>query len=658
MPQSEAPLPFNRRAFLATGTAFGVAAVAPGGLPHAAADQGALLAQDPPYAESTVFTNADRSLPYNVYHQVGIVKARDDVLIAYAEGRIATSDQTRTVDLVYRRSTDGGRTWDQKLSVLTRHSTIRHDGADRPVCYFNACLVFDSETGTLWAFCDRKIGEPDYTEEHQFDANRMVYLTSTDNGVSWSKINEVPAALFDGKPGDRHVSTSGHGLQTSSGRLLVPVSHQYKDYRPDYTSSFLYSDNGGRTWRISEEIPPRPPYAGFAELRIAEPVPGTILAVGRGRNGDSDPGLTGGHFKVRSVSTDDGLTWSGAVLERDLPEWFNGVDHGMINLDQPRNDLLIISSSGVPSGFTGHRGNLTAYYSPNQGRDWRRGPRFVSGASNNSDLVQLGPELAGCLFCKGKYAGRSIFQSPEVVFARFSLDWLYDNDRVPPAARWALDEGSGELVASSGSQRYDGRISGAGWVTDGGRSALAFDGSGAYVDFGDVLDPGSGSLTVTLWFRRSTGAPPGAQQGLITKGNLVSGYAGWSVVLAADGRPVVRINAGGGTAQRASQQRATGVLDDDWHQLALVIDRARRSVTGFLDGSNEGWQPGGSGPAGNVITGFGAIDSGEPLRLGCTSRDGVPADFFAGRIDDVRIHRRALSDLELEELHRAGRPVD
>ncbi len=657
MPQTDAPIPLNRRAFLAAGTAIGAAAVTSSGLTSAAADEGVLLAEAAPYAESTVFTNTDRTLPYNVYHQVGMIKARDDVLIAYAEGRIATSDQTRTVDLVYRRSTDGGLTWDDELSVLTRHSMINYDGAERPVCYFNACLLFDSGTGTILAFCDRKIGEPDYTEEHQFDANRMVYLTSADNGVTWSKIKEVPAELFAGKPGHRHVSTAGHGLRTSSGRLLVPVSHQYKDYRPDFTSSFLYSDDGGASWRISEEIPPRPPYAGFAELRIAEPVPGTILAVGRGRNGDSDPGLTGGHFKIRSTSTDDGLTWSGAELERDVPEWFNGVDHGMINIDQPRPGVLIISSSDVPSGFTEHRGNLTAYYSQSQGRDWRRGPRFVSGASNNSDLVQLGPELAGCLFCKGKYAGRSIFQSPEVVFARFSLDWLFDTDRRPPVARWTLDEGAGELVASTGSQRYDGRVSGAQWVVDGGRPAMAFDGSGAYVDFGDVLDPGTGSLTVTLWFRRAGSAPPGTPQGLITKGNLLSGHAGWSMVLAPDGRPVVRVNAGGGTVQRASQQQAAGVLDDDWHQLALVLDRPRRSVTGFLDGSNYGWQPGGSGPAANVITGFGAIDSVEPLRLGCTSSGGVPGDFFAGRIDDVRIHRRALSNLELEELHRAGRPA-
>ncbi len=655
MPQTDAPPPLNRRAFLLSGTAIGVSALGSVGLPTARADEDALLEREATYAESTVFSNTDRSLPYNVYHQVGIIQAGDGVLIAYAEGRIETSDLTRRVDLVCRRSTDGGVTWDDELSVLTRHSTIRYDGADRPQCYFNACLLYDSATGTIWAFCDRKIGDPEYTEEHQFDANRMVYLSSTDNGVSWSGIREVPAALFDDKPGDRHVSTSGHGLRTSSGRLLVPVSHQYRDYRPDFTVSFLYSDDGGQTWLISEAIPPRLPYAGFAELRIAEPEPGTILAVGRGRNGDSDPGLTAGHYKVRSVSTDDGLTWSGAELERDLPEWFNGVDHGMIDFGRARRDLMIISTSDVPSGFTEHRGNLAAFYSLSQGRDWRRGPRFVSGASNNSDLVRLGSDRAGCLYCKGKYAGRSVFQSPEVVFARFSLDWLFGTDRVPPAAHWPLNEGRGSMITSSGAQSYDGRVVGGRWVNDGGAPTLAFDGSEAYVDLGDILDPGTGSLTITLWFRRAGAAPPESQQGLITKGNLVSGYAGWSMVLAKDGRPVVRVNAGGGTEQRASQQCAGGVLDDDWHHLALVIDRSRNSVTGFLDGSNDGWVSGGSGPATDAIAGFGAIDSAEPLRLGCTSRDGTPADFFAGRMDDVRIHRRALSNLELEELSRSGR---
>ncbi|GAB3761317.1 sialidase family protein [Microlunatus parietis] len=654
MPQTDHPLPLDRRSFLITGAAAGASALGLGAVQTlpASADESAA---PPPYSETTVFTNADRTLPYNVYHQVGIVQAGDGVLLAYAEGRIATSDLTRTVDLVYRRSPDGGRTWDAQISVLTRHGTVRHDGADRPVCYFNANLLYDSATGIIWAFCDRKIGEPDYTEQHQFEANRMVYLTSRDNGRTWSDIREVPADLFEGKPGDRHVSTAGHGLKTSSGRLLMPVSHQYRHYRPDFTASFLYSDDGGDTWRISEPIPPRAPYAGFAELRIAETAPGTILAIGRGRNGDSEPGLTGGHFKVRSVSTDDGLTWSPAELEPDLPEWFNGVDHGMINLDRPRHDLVIVSSSDVPSGFTEHRGNLTAYYSLGQGRAWRRGPRLVSGASNNSDLVQLGSDLAGCLFCKGKYAGRSVYQSPRVVFARFTLDWLFDTDRPAPVARWRLDEGSGDRVASSGSERYDGRVVDASWVRDGGRPVLEFDGRAGFVDFGDVLDPGPGSFTVSLWFRRASAAVPGRQLGLITKGNLVSTRAGFSVVLSTAGLPVVRVNAGGGTAQRASQQATTAVLDDDWHHLALVIDRSRRLVNGFLDGSILRWQSGGSGPATDVIDGFGPIDTAEPLRIGCTSVDGVVGDHFEGRIADVAVFRRALSNLHLEELARAGR---
>lgn len=355
------------------------------------------------------------------------------------------------------------------------------------------------------------------------------------------------------------------------------------------------------------------------------------------------------------MSTDDGLTWSPAELEPDLPEWFNGVDHGMINLDRPRHDLVIVSSSDVPSGFTEHRGNLTAYYSLGQGRTWRRGPRLVSGASNNSDLVQLGSDLVGCLFCKGKYAGRSVYQSPRVVFARFTLDWLFDTERPAPEGRWRLDEGFGDTVTSTGGQGYEGRIEGASWVGDGGRPVLEFDGRSGYVDLGDVLDPDTGSLTVTLWFRRATGAAPERQQALITKGNLVSSHAGFSVLLAPDGRPVVRVNAGGGTEQRASQQRATGVLDDAWHQLALVIDRARGSVTGFLDGSTLGWQPGGSGPASDAIAGFGAMSSAERLRLGCTSRDGVAGDFFHGRLADLRLYRRALSNLHLEELARAGR---
>src|SRR5688572_10990805 len=66
---------------------------------------------------------------YNVYRIPGFTVANDGSLLLFAEGRPNQSDPGAPgdIDLVYRRSTDGGQTW-SPLSVL--HEAVGFDYSD------------------------------------------------------------------------------------------------------------------------------------------------------------------------------------------------------------------------------------------------------------------------------------------------------------------------------------------------------------------------------------------------------------------------------------------------------------------------------------------------------------------------------------------------
>ena len=70
--------------------------------------------------------------------------------------------------------------------------------------------------------------------------------------------------------------------------------------------------------------------------------------------------------------------------------------------------------------------------------------------------------------------------------------------------RWPLDKGSGETCPETTGQGNAGKISGAAWVKQNGRTALKFDGADDVVDFGtNPVYEQSEAITVLLWIKPS-----------------------------------------------------------------------------------------------------------------------------------------------------------
>lgn len=190
----------------------------------------------------------------------------------------------------------------------------------------------------------------------------------------------------------------------------------------------------------------------------------------------------------------------------------------------------------------------------------------------------------GCWSVAGA-AAMGLFVTPTAAEADLVLHSSMDNadisgttvaDLVAPATDGELLSGASPGAVGQIGQAMDASVSG----------------SAASVNYGDVLDVGTGLQTISLWFKPQSIAT----QYLIRKGNTSSSAVGWSVFLEDRGngvhRVVARANAagGGGNGPRGIlyQDLTTEASVDAWHHVALIIDASSDgdgTLTAYLDGS-------------------------------------------------------------------------
>ena len=186
-------------------------------------------------------------------------------------------------------------------------------------------------------------------------------------------------------------------------------------------------------------------------------------------------------------------------------------------------------------------------------------------------------------------------------------------------AAYAFDEGSGTTTADLSGNNRTATISGATWTT-GGRfgDALSFDGVGSRVTASTVtLGP---SFTLMAWVFNPTAAP---YETIMTVGGSRDFFLGNGVIGFYDG----------------STERTFGgaISTNTWHHVALVHDGA--TLRAYLDGTPQGTEQAVSLPA---ITGV--------LQIGAWIVGASNGDFFGGRIDEVRVSNRALSQAEVQQV--------
>jgi hypothetical protein len=200
-------------------------------------------------------------------------------------------------------------------------------------------------------------------------------------------------------------------------------------------------------------------------------------------------------------------------------------------------------------------------------------------------------------------------------------------------AAYAFDEGAGATAADVSGNGHQAAISGATWTTGRFGSGLSFDGVNDWVTI-----PVSSDLDLTTGMTLAAWVYPTAQGGKRWRNVLIKERPGGEVYNlysnTNNNRPAAYIvrNA----PATPVDARGTSQLPlNTWTHLAATYDGAvlRLFVNGVQAGSR-------SAP-GSLVASSG------PVRIGGNSLWG---EFFQGRIDEVRIYRRALSPAEISDV--------
>lgn len=332
---------------------------------------------------------------YHTYRIPSLLISPRGMLLAFCEGRKDAGGDSGDIDLVLRRSRDGGDTW-EPLQVIAD---------DGPHTIGNPCPVVDRSTGTIWMLMTRNHGqdkEPQILSGTSRETRSVWVMKSVDDGLTWSPRVEITSQVK--RPDWTWYATGpGISIQLESGRLLVPCDHFVAKTKVS-RSHVIYSDDHGATWRIGGVAGER-----VNECQVAELGDHSLLI-----NMRHHPRRNEG--RAISTSTDGGLTWAPPLIDSALIE--PGCQASLITLkdEQGRlsNRLLFSNPADVK------RDRMTVRLSTDGGRTWPRSKLLHQGPSAYSCLVQLaGPGEAGCLYERGE---RNPYE--RITLARFKLDEL------------------------------------------------------------------------------------------------------------------------------------------------------------------------------------------------------------------------------------------
>eukprot|EP00933_Yihiella_yeosuensis_P067913 TRINITY_DN73056_c0_g1_i1.p1 TRINITY_DN73056_c0_g1~~TRINITY_DN73056_c0_g1_i1.p1 ORF type:complete len:530 (-),score=84.67 TRINITY_DN73056_c0_g1_i1:35-1567(-) len=315
---------------------------------------------------------------YACFKIPAMLRTEAGTLLAFSEARKNGCGDFDETDIVYKRSTDGGRTWSDVKRMVEVPENSKRPG-DQGVCgnplvignvapvqirsgskhhpgrilvpytrnNFKVWITHSDDDGLTFS-SDREIPKVTVTDETP-DCNRnMTFFGYKIDEIKYDlrhpkgAINFVRSICDQSGPfEDTKVLSKLEGpwqfigmgppgsLQLRSGRILTPGYHSYirglRGGHGQLPVSQLYndlaichtmiSDDGGDTWRLGN---PWPRGHGGNENQLVQLKDGTVLSTSRSFSTGSP------QFRTQARSVDDGETFTATTFAVDLPQPFNG----------------------------------------------------------------------------------------------------------------------------------------------------------------------------------------------------------------------------------------------------------------------------------------------------------------------------------------------
>jgi sialidase-1 len=306
---------------------------------------------------------------YHTYRIPALLACDNGHVLAFCEGRKSSPRDDGDIDLLLRRSPDGGKSW-------LPAEVVHEEGDAAPITIGNPCPIVDRRRQRVHLlFCRNN--------------RRALHTFSNDFGKTWSRPREITGILrsFD-FPWTRLGTGPGHGLQLDkcqpAGRLVVPLWLNTAIGR-DYRSAVVLSDDGGVNWRVGG--------------RVSGEIPNTneCMVFEFQRDGTWMLGLNmrarGTRVRTMSVSQDGGASWSIPKRIEDLPDPVCQASVLRLRTVYGAESLLLANPSHPQ-----RRVNLTLHVSRDEGGSWSRWLTLHRGPSAYSDLARLPDGKIGCLY--------------------------------------------------------------------------------------------------------------------------------------------------------------------------------------------------------------------------------------------------------------------
>jgi sialidase-1 len=331
---------------------------------------------------------------YKSYRIPALVTTPKGSLLAFCEGRRNGAGDAGDIDMLVKRSTDGGRTW-------TAQQVIWDDSTN--TCG-NPCPVVDEITGTVFLIMTHNLGSDKESEiiKKMARSTRTVWVcSSTDDGVSWSQPSNITANTKNPQWG-WYATGPGIGIQIKNGphkgRLVIPCDHTYDDSATtEMGSHAIYSDDHGQSWKLGGTITPKQNECQMVEIADGN---GTLLMNMRS------------YFqrkcRTHALSYDGGLTWTSPV---DQPTLMEPVcQASILRFTWPKKKTKSCILFLNPA--SGKRLNMTIRASFDEGQTWPVIRTLYAGPSAYSCMTVLPNGDIGCFYeagTKNPYE-RMIFQ--------------------------------------------------------------------------------------------------------------------------------------------------------------------------------------------------------------------------------------------------------
>jgi sialidase-1 len=393
----------------------------------------AVFSAEPFFEKVDVFTAGHAG--YTIYRIPGVAVTSKGTVLAYSEARKSARGDWGTIDLMLRRSTDGGRSWapQRKIASLpgphkkNPMALLQNLARADDVTYNNPVAIADPQRGSVhFVFC--------------LEYMRAFHMKSEDDGQTFSAPVEITAAFDEFRvdyPWKVLATGPGHGIMTTRGRLIVPVwistgtgGHAH---RPS-VSSVIVSDHHGATWRRGAiAFPDTPDWVIPNETVVAELADGRVMLNARSESK--------AHRRLVSTSADGATEWSKPEFHPEL--WEPICMASLVRLStvktHGRNRLLFANPHNLDrldgkaeAGKNRDRRNVSVKLSYDEGRTWPVNRSIEPGWSGYSDLAVARDGTILLLYERGA-AGENHFTPAALTVARFNLEWLTGGkDSLPP----------------------------------------------------------------------------------------------------------------------------------------------------------------------------------------------------------------------------------